>query len=244
MKDQPSVESPPSSLELKDLPTHLEYAFLDEERKCPVIIPSILTEGEKIKLLEVLRVHKGAIGWKIINIKGINPSFCNHKILMEDDFKSVVQPQSRLNPKMQEVVKKESIKLLDAGIIFPIFASPWSSPVQIPLAPDDQEKTTFTCPYSTFANKHMPFGHCNAPATFQRSMEAIFHDMIEDSMEVFTDDFSVFESFFDHCLCNLKKMMSRCIDTNLLLNWEKCHFMVHEGIVLGHRISSAWIEVD
>ncbi|XP_076907342.1 uncharacterized protein LOC143563753 [Bidens hawaiensis] len=199
-KDRPSVKSPPSSLELKDLPTHLECAFLDEERKLPVIIASALTEGEMMKLLKVLRAHKEAIAWKIIDIKSVNPSFCTHKIIMEDDFITVVQLQRRLNPKMQEVVKKEIFKLLDAGIIFPISDSPWmleclagqqfyyfldgfSGYFQIPITPDDQEKTIFTCPYGTFAYKRMPFGLCNAPATFQRYMVAIFHYMIEDSME-------------------------------------------------------------
>ncbi|GJU85754.1 reverse transcriptase domain-containing protein [Tanacetum coccineum] len=90
----------------------------------------------------------------------------------------------------------------------------------------------------------MPFGLCNAPATFQRCMTAIFHELIEDSMEVFMDDFSVFGSSFDHCLKNLEKMLKRCEETNLVLNWEKCHFMVKEGIVLGHKVSGSGIEVD
>ncbi|GJY39486.1 reverse transcriptase domain-containing protein [Tanacetum coccineum] len=90
----------------------------------------------------------------------------------------------------------------------------------------------------------MPFGLCNAPATFQRCMTAIFHDMVEDFMEVFMDDFSVFGNSFDQCLNNLDKMLGRCEETNLVLNWEKCHFMVKEGIVLGHKISGKGIEVD
>ncbi|GJQ99146.1 putative nucleotidyltransferase, ribonuclease H [Tanacetum coccineum] len=115
---------------------------------------------------------------------------------------------------------------------------------QIPIAHEDQEKTTFTCPYGTFAYRRMPFGLCNAPATFQRCMTAIFHDMVEDFMEVFMDDFSVFGNSFNHCLGNLDKMLARCKETNLVLNWEKCHFMVNEGIVLGHKISRKGIEVD
>ncbi|GKC26861.1 reverse transcriptase domain-containing protein [Tanacetum coccineum] len=90
----------------------------------------------------------------------------------------------------------------------------------------------------------MPFGLCNAPGTFQRCMMAIFHDMIEKTMEVFMDDFSVFGDSFDSCLSNLEKMLKRCEDTNLVLNWEKCHFMCREGIVLGHKISKSGIEVD
>ncbi|GKB70905.1 reverse transcriptase domain-containing protein, partial [Tanacetum coccineum] len=108
----------------------------------------------------------------------------------------------------------------------------------------DQEKTTFTCPYGTFAYRRMPFGLCNAPGTFQRCMMTIFHDMIEKTMEVFMDDFSVFGDSFDSCLSNLEKMLKRYEDTNLVLNWEKCHFMCREGIVLGHKISKLGIEVD
>ncbi|GJV65607.1 putative nucleotidyltransferase, ribonuclease H [Tanacetum coccineum] len=115
---------------------------------------------------------------------------------------------------------------------------------QILIALEDQEKTTFTCPYETFAYKRMPFGLCNAPSTFQRCMTAIFHELIEDSMEVFMDDFSVFGSSFDHCLKNLENMLKRCEETNLVLNWEKCHFMVKEGIVIGHKVSSSGIKVD
>ncbi|GJT12311.1 reverse transcriptase domain-containing protein [Tanacetum coccineum] len=110
--------------------------------------------------------------------------------------------------------------------------------------PKDQEKTTFTCPYGTFAYRRMPFGLCNAPGTFQRCMMAIFHDMIEKTMEVFMDDFSVFGDSFSTCLTHLEKMLKRCEDTNLSLNWEKSHFMVKEGIVLGHKISKSGLEVD
>ncbi|GJR45206.1 reverse transcriptase domain-containing protein [Tanacetum coccineum] len=237
---------------------------------------------------------------------------------MEDDFKPAVQHQRRVNPKIHEVIKKEVLKLLDAGLIYPISDSPWVSPVhcvpkkggftvveneeneliptrlvtgwrvcidyrklndatrkdhfplpfmdqmlerlagneyycfldgfsgyfQIPIDPQDQEKTTFTCPYGTFAYRRMPFGLCNAPGTFQRCMMAIFHDMIEKTMEVFMDDFSVFGNSFGTCLSHLDKMLKRCEDTNLCLNWEKSHFMVKEGIVLGHKISKNGIEVD
>ncbi|GKA55957.1 RNA-directed DNA polymerase [Tanacetum coccineum] len=90
----------------------------------------------------------------------------------------------------------------------------------------------------------MPFGLCNTPTTFQRCMTAIFHELIEDSMEVFMEDFSVFGSYFDHCLKNLEKMLKKCEETNLVLNWKKCHFMVKEGIVLGHKVLGSGIEVD
>ncbi|GJR01798.1 reverse transcriptase domain-containing protein [Tanacetum coccineum] len=316
-KAKPSIEEPPE-LELKDLPSHLEYAYLEENDKLPVIIAKGLKDDEKEALLKVLKSHKRAIAWKITDIKGIDPRFCTHKILMEDDYKPTVQSQRRVNPKIYEVIKKEVLKLLDAGMIYPISDSPWVSPVhcvpkkggitvvaneeneliptrlvtgwrvcidyrklneatrkdhfplpfmdqmlerlagnefycfldgfsgyfQIPIDPQDQEKTTFTCPYGTFAYRRMPFGLCNAPGTFQRCMMAIFHDMIEKTMEVFMDDFSVFGDSFDSCLSNLEKMLKRCEDTNLVLNWEKCHFMCREGIVLGHKISKSGIEVD
>ncbi|KAL4296061.1 hypothetical protein GQ457_12G015110 [Hibiscus cannabinus] len=115
---------------------------------------------------------------------------------------------------------------------------------QIIIAPEDQSKTTFTCPYGTFAFRRMPFGLCNAPAKFQRCMTAIFYDLNEDCLEIFMDDFSTFGKDFDSCLSNLEKVLIRCKETNLVLNWEKCHFMVDEGIVLSHKISSKGMEVD
>ena len=255
---KPSIEEPPV-LELKQLPEYLEYAFLEEDSKLPVIIASGLSTAQKDKLLKVLKEHKRAIAWKISDIQGISPSFCTHKILLEEDFKPVVQPQRRLNPNMKDVVKKEVVKLLDAGMIYPISDSTWVSPVQvvpkkggmtvvpneknelipmrtvtgwrvcidyrrlneatrkdhfplpfvdqmlerlaghmfycfldgmsgyfqIPIAPEDQEKTTFTCPYGTFAYRRMPFGLCNAPATFQRCMLAIFEDLVENIMALY-----------------------------------------------------------
>nr|GFC58802.1 reverse transcriptase domain-containing protein [Tanacetum cinerariifolium] len=255
--------------------------------------------------------------WKLSDIQDINPEFCTHKILMEEDYEPAVQHQRRVNPKIRDVIKKEVEKLLDAGLIYPISNSPWVSPVQcvpkkggftvvkneeneliptrlvtgwrvcidyqklnkatckdhfpllfmdqmlerlagneyycfldgfsryfqIPIEPRDQEKT-FTCPYGTFAYRRMPFGLRNAPGTFQRCMLAICHDMVEKTMEVFMDDFSVFGNSFETCLFRLDKMLQRCEDTKLCLNWEKSHFMVKEGIVLGHKISRNGIEVD
>nr|GEU34602.1 reverse transcriptase domain-containing protein [Tanacetum cinerariifolium] len=263
-----SINKPPK-LKLKELPSHLEYAFLEGTDKLPIIIFKELKDEEKSALLKVLKSHKQAIAWKISNIKGIDPRFYTHKILIKDNFKPAIQHQRRVNPKIHEVIKKEVIKLLDAGLIYPISARPWVIPAhcvpkkggmtvvenedneliptryfQIPIDPQDQEKTTFTCPYGTFAYRRMPFGLCNAPGTFQRCMMAIFHDMIEKTMEVFLDDFSDFGDSFSSCLSHLDKILKRCEDTNLVLNWEKCHFMVKEGIVLGHKISKSRIEVD
>ncbi|KAL4281438.1 hypothetical protein GQ457_03G017890 [Hibiscus cannabinus] len=131
-----------------------------------------------------------------------------------------------------------------AGKQFYCFLDGYSGYNQIAIAPEDQSKTTFTCPYGTFAFRRMPFGLCNAPATFHRCMTAIFSDLNEDCLEIFMDDFSTFGDNFDNCLSNLEKVLKRCKETNLVLNWEKCHFMVDEGIMLGHKISSKGMEVD
>ncbi|GKD10143.1 reverse transcriptase domain-containing protein [Tanacetum coccineum] len=122
------IDDPPK-LELKDLPSHIEYAFLEGTDKLPVIISKELNDEEKAALLKVLKSHKRAIAWKISDIKGIDPSFCTHQILMEDDFKPAVQHQRRVNPKIHDVIKKEVIKLLDAGLIYLISDSPWVNPV-------------------------------------------------------------------------------------------------------------------
>nr|GEX83377.1 reverse transcriptase domain-containing protein [Tanacetum cinerariifolium] len=127
-KAKSSIEEPPE-LELKELPSYLEYAFLEETDKLPVIIAKDLKDDEKEALLKVLKSHKRAIAWKINDIKGIDPRFCTHKILMEEDYKPTVQNQRRVNPKIHEVIKNEVIKLLDAGMIYPISDSPWVSPV-------------------------------------------------------------------------------------------------------------------
>nr|GEZ33152.1 reverse transcriptase [Tanacetum cinerariifolium] len=260
-----SVDEPPE-VELKDLPPYLEYAFLEGDNKLPIIIAKELGDEEKSALIKVLKSHKQAIAWKLSDIQGINPEFCTHKILMEEDYKPAIQHQRRVNPKIHDVIKKEVEKLLDVGLIYPISDSPWVSPVhcvhkkggftiveneeneliptrlftgwrvcidyrklneatrkdhfplpfmdqmlerlarnecycfldgfsgyfQIPIDHRDQEKTMFTCPYGTFAYRRMPFGLCNTPGTFQRYMLAIFHDMVEKTMEVFMDDFSDF----------------------------------------------------
>ncbi|KAK8595272.1 hypothetical protein V6N13_123152 [Hibiscus sabdariffa] len=252
------------------------------------------------------------------DLKGINPTICMHKIILEECHSNSVEPQRRLNPAMKKVVMKEIIKWLDAGVIYPISDSSWVSPVQrvpkkggitvvnndenellptrtvtgwriciyyrklnkatkkdhfplpfidqmldrlagkefycfldgysrynqIAIAPEEQEKKTFTCPYGTYAFRRMPFGLCNAPATFQRCMLAIFLDMVEEFLEVFMDDFSVSGETFDSCLGNIAKVLKRCEEADLVLNWEKCHFMVNEGTILGHKISSKRIEVD
>ncbi|RDX96924.1 Retrovirus-related Pol polyprotein from transposon 17.6, partial [Mucuna pruriens] len=124
------------------------------------------------------------------------------------------------------------------------FLDGFSGYMQIHIAPEDQHKTTFTCPFGTFAYTRMPFGLCNAPSTFQRCMTSIFLDLLWNCMEVFMDDFTVYADSLEACLSNLSKVLKRCIDTNLVLNFEKCHFMVTEGIVLGHLVSNRGIKVD
>ena len=247
----PSEERPPK-LELKPLPSHLKYVFLGVEETFSVIISSSLESEQENKLLEILRTHKTAIGWTIANIKGISPLICTHRIHLEENVKPSRQPQRRLNPIMKEVVKKEVLKLLDVGVIYPIADSKWVSTTQvvpkksgltvvenenneliptrvtsgwrvcidykklnagtrkdhfplpfvdqmlervaghefycfldgysgynqIEIALEDQEKTTFTCPFVIFTFRKMPFGLCNALGTFQRCMMGIFSDMI------------------------------------------------------------------
>ncbi|GJR46476.1 reverse transcriptase domain-containing protein [Tanacetum coccineum] len=295
--EKSSIDEPPE-VELKDLPPHLEYAFLEGIDKLPIIIAKGLKEeGGKPLFIKVLKSHSDALA-------------CN--------FPDIKSTQRRVNPKIHEVSKKEVLKLLDAGLIYPISDSPWVSPVhcipkkggftvvendenelihtrlfrdgvnaidlqklndvtrkdhfplpfmdqmlerlagneyycfldnfsgyfRIPIDPHDQEKTTFKCPYGTLAYRRMPFGLCNAPGTFQSVMTGFFHDMIEKTMEVFMNDFSVFGNSFGSCLSHLDKMLKRCENTNLCLNGEKSYFMVKEGIVLGHKISKNMIEVD
>ncbi|GKC46448.1 hypothetical protein Tco_1064170 [Tanacetum coccineum] len=148
--------------ELKDFPHHLEYAYLHDDKSFPIIISSELSEREKISLLQVLEKRKGEITWKMLDIKGIS--------LYKQDSNGGRLQTGHSTPK---AFKPERF-------------------FQILIAPEDEEKTTFTCPYGTFAYRRTPFRLCNAPATFQRCMTAICHDMVEDFMEVFMDDFSAF----------------------------------------------------
>ncbi|XP_042969136.1 uncharacterized protein LOC122301831 [Carya illinoinensis] len=202
---KPSGEQTPS-LDLKPLPAQLKYAFMGPHQNFPVVISSHLTDSQERKLLEVLTKHKKAIGWTLADIKGINPLVCTHKIYLEEDAKPAREMQRRLNPTMKEVVKTEVLKLLDVGYY------------QIEIAPEDQEKTPFTYLFGTFAFRRMSFGLCNAPATFQRCMLSIFSDLIENSLEVFMDDFSAFGSTFESCLTNLQAALARCEEKNLPLN--------------------------
>ncbi|XP_052623609.1 uncharacterized protein LOC128128892, partial [Lactuca sativa] len=282
----PSLVQPPE-LELKVLPQHLKYAYLGKNETLPVIISTHLTEFEEEQLLKVLKEHKEAMGWTIADIKGLSPSTCMHKILMEDECKPSRDAQRRLNPPMMEVKTGITVVENNKGMMVPTrvqngwrvcidyrklnastrkdhFPLPFIDQMlerlagkshyccldgysgfhQIPVAPEDQEKTTFTCPFGTFAYRRMPFGLCNAPATFQRCMVSIFSEYVENIIEVFMDDFTVYGNSFQECLTNLTKILKRCIETNLVLNFEKCHFMVSQGLILGHIVSKKGIEVD
>ena len=283
-------ETSADGLILKELPSHLKYAFLEPEGAKPVIISVALNKNEEQQLLRSLRKYKEAIAWSIEDLKGISPSICLHKILLNDDAKTSVEHQRRLNPVMQDVVRKEVLKWLNAGFIYAISDSPWVSPFhvvpkkggftvirnemneliptrtmtgwrvcidyrklntatrkdhfplpfidqmldklaghphfcfldgyygynQIVIALEDLKKTTFTCPYGNFAFRRMPFGLCNAPATFQRCMMSMFSDLAEEVLEIFMDDFTVYGSSFEHCLKILGTVLHRYQDKNLL----------------------------
>ncbi|GJX34582.1 reverse transcriptase domain-containing protein [Tanacetum coccineum] len=187
-KIKTSFEEPPTDLELKPLPDNLEYVFLEEPSFLPVIISSQLSKEKKNELISILKKHKQAFAWKTTDILVICPSFCKHKIQLLDDKNPVVQKQRRLNPNMQEVIKKEIVKLLDTGIIYPIADSPWVSPV------------------------HWVPKKCDITVVTNENDELVLTRTITDA--------------------------------HLVLNWEKYHFMVKERIVLGHKVSSAGLEVD
>ena len=127
---------------------------------------------------------------------------------------------------------------------FYCFLDGYSRYFQIEIVAEDQEKATFTYPFRTYAYRRMPFGLYNAPTTFQRCMLSIFNDMVEYIMEVYMDDITIYEGTFEEHLANLENVLNRCIEKSLVLNWEKCHFMVNQGIVLEHVISNKGIEVD
>nr|GFB56507.1 reverse transcriptase domain-containing protein [Tanacetum cinerariifolium] len=127
-KTQTEEDQPPE-VELKELPPHLEYAFLGNNGEWPVIIAKDLSPDEKTDLINVLKTQKKAIAWKLTDIKGIDPEFCSHEILLEEEHSPKVQSQRRVNSKIHDVIKKEVEKLLDAGLIYPIYDSPWVSPI-------------------------------------------------------------------------------------------------------------------
>nr|GFB38231.1 retrovirus-related Pol polyprotein from transposon 17.6 [Tanacetum cinerariifolium] len=246
------VDEPPE-VELKDLPPYLEYAFLEGDNKFPVIIAKELGEEERTALIKDYKPavqHQRWVNPKIHNvIKKEVEKLLDAGLIYPISDSPWVSPVHCVPKKGGfTVVENEENELIPTRLVTGwrvcIDYHGFSGYFQIPIDPHDQEKTTFTCPYGTFAYRRMPFGLCNAPGTFQRCMLAIFHDMVEKTMEVFMDEFSIFENSFENCLSRLDKMLQRCEDTNLSLNWEKSHFMDKEGIVLGHKISKNGIKVD
>jgi len=113
-----------------------------------------------------------------------------------------------------------------------------------PNSPENNEKTTFTGLFGTYALTRMSFGLCNAPATFQRCMITIFVGFTTKILEVFMGDFNVHGDSFDECLDHLTLVLRRCIETTLVSNFEKCHLVVKHGVVLGHVVSTKGTEVD
>ncbi|CAN6560246.1 unnamed protein product [Malus baccata var. baccata] len=233
----PSIVQQPT-LELKPLPSHLKYVFLGEDQTLPVIISSSLTTQEVDKLIRVLKEHISAIGWTLADIKGISPTTCMHRILLEEGAKPSREAQCRLNPLMLEVVKNKVIKLLDYGAIYPISESRWVSPVQV------VPKKSGVTVVKNEEQELVPTREVKCHDKEGSLSFAIPGPNVRKIIEIFMDDFNVFGNSFDHCLNNLTLILKRCVETNLVLNWEKCHFMVKQGIVLGHIISEKGIEVD
>jgi hypothetical protein len=128
-----------------------------------------------------------------------------------------------------------------SGKTFFSFLDGFSGYNQIKIAPQDQDKTTFTIPWGTFAYQVLPFGLCNAPTTFLRAVIGIFSDMVNDCMEIFMDEFTPYGTDFDESLSNLEKVLKICIQYHLSLSTEKCHMMMSKGVLLGHFISYAGI---
>nr|GEX48823.1 reverse transcriptase domain-containing protein [Tanacetum cinerariifolium] len=231
-----SIDEPPE-VELKDLPPHLEYGINPE-----FYTYKILMEEDYKPAIQ----HQRRVNLKIHDVikKEVEKLFDAGLIypISDSPWVSPLNEATRKDhfplPFMDQMLERL------AGNEYYCFLDGFSGYFQIPIDPRDQEKTTFTCPYGTFAYRRMPFGLCNASGMFQRCMLAIFHDMVEKTMEVFMDDFSVFRNSFENCPSRLEKMLQRCEDTKSCLNWEKIHFMVKEGIVLGHKISKNRIEVD
>nr|GEZ05738.1 reverse transcriptase domain-containing protein [Tanacetum cinerariifolium] len=234
LNDYPSLPPPHQGNYLPQVRKELKIC----NDKLPAIIAKDLSDEEKTPLITALKSHKRAIAWKLSDIKGINLEFFTHKILMEDDFEPAVQHQRRVNPKIHDVIKKEVLKLLDVGLIYPISDSPWVSPVHcIPKKGgftnvENEENELIPTRLVTGWRVCIDYRKLNK-ATRKDHFPLPFMDQM---LERLTGN--EYYCFLD------AKMLKRCEDTNLYLNWEKSHFMVKEGIVLGHKISKNGIKVD
>ncbi|KAK1665971.1 hypothetical protein QYE76_054130 [Lolium multiflorum] len=200
--------------DLKPLPDNLKYAHIDDKKIYPVIISSKLSEIEEERWVSPVHCVPKKGGMTVV--PNDNDELIPQRIVvgyrMCIDFRKVNKvtkkdhyPLPFIDQMLERLSKNTHFCFLDG----------YSGFSQIAVKAKDQEKTTFTCPYGTYAYR-----------------------------QVFMDDFSVYGNSFDNCLRNLDKVLQRCEETNLVLNWEKCHFMVNEGIVLGHKISERGIEVD
>nr|GEU61167.1 DNA-directed DNA polymerase [Tanacetum cinerariifolium] len=264
--DKSSIDEPPE-VELKDLPPHLEYAFLEGDDKFPVIIAKDLSVEEKTALITVLKSHKLAIAWKLSDIKSFDPEFCTHKILMEEDFEPAVQHQRRVNPKIHNVIKNDVLKLLDAGLIYPISDSPWVSPVHcVPkkggftVVENEENKLILTrlvtgwrvCIDYQKLNEatrkdHFPLPFMDQMLERLAGNEYYFSSTVSQAISKFPSIRKIKRKL--HSLVYTERLLT----VTCLLGYamhrarfrgEKSHFMVKEGIVLGHKISKNEIEVD
>ncbi|OMO93852.1 reverse transcriptase [Corchorus capsularis] len=243
---------------------YMHKILLEDEAK-PVRQPQRRLNPNMMTVVkdEVVKLLEAGIIYSISDSKWVSPVQCVPKkssmtVVKNQDDELVakrVQDSWRVSIdywKLNEVTRKDHFPLpfIDqmlerlAGHEFYCFLDGYSGYFQVPIAPEDQDKTTFTCPYGIFTYRRMPFGLCKAPATFQRCMMSIFQDYVEQIIEVFMDDFSVYGNSFDTCLDNLALILNRCKGNNLVLNSSKCHFMVDQGIVLGHVVASRGLEVD
>ncbi|KAL3569991.1 hypothetical protein D5086_027240 [Populus alba] len=230
-----SIEPIPSSVqppkpELKPLPFNLKYSFLGENETFPQMGKSYPSCTQKSGVTVITNEKNELIptrtvtGWRMcIDYRKLN------SMTRKDHFPL---------PFMDQILERV------AGHEFYCFLDGYQVTIKLKLHWKIKRRLLSHVHLVTFAYRRMPFGLCNAPATFQRCMLSIFSDMVERFLEIFMDDFSVFGDSFDDCLTNLEKVLSRCEEKNLVLNWEKCHFMVTNGIVLGHIVSSKGIEVD
>ncbi|GKA58144.1 reverse transcriptase domain-containing protein [Tanacetum coccineum] len=233
-KIKTSLEEPPTDLELKPLHDNLEYVFLEE----PSFLPEVVKK-EIVKFLDTGIIYPIADSPWVSHIHCVPKKGGITVVTNKNDELVLTRTITGWRVcidyrKLNEATAKDHFPLpfMDqmlerlAGNKYFCFLDDFSGCFQIPVDPNDKEKTTFPCPFGTYAYRRMPFGLCNAPATFQICMLAIFHDMIEESVKVFMDDFSVFGNSFNTCLTNIDKMLQCCKDAHLVLNWEKCHFIV------------------